>query len=113
MSKESTFNSNIALGLVAVAVAAVAWFAVSSVTPSDSQVAATAEVPSEVVPAVVAIQNDEIVEEVIVIADPNNLPSDKELATDELVEKANEAAIRNQVNQAMKKSEDTDIVSEE
>ena len=113
MSEESKFNSNIAMVFAAVAIAAVTWFVVSNGNDSDTQIAATADPPSEVVPAVVGIENDEVVEAVIVTADPNHLPSDEELATDELVEKAQEAAIRNQVNQAMKKSEDTDIVSEE
>jgi type III secretion system FlhB-like substrate exporter len=43
---------------------------------------------------------EEVAEEVVVVAD-------------ELVEKAQEAAVRNQVNQAMKKSEDTDIADAE
>ena len=108
MSEESKFNSNIAMALAAVAVAAVAWFAVSSGNNSDTQIATTADPPSEVVPAVVDIESDEVVEEVIVTADPNNLPSDEELTSDELAEKAQEAAIRNQVNEAIKKSEDAE-----
>ena len=108
MSEESKFNSNIAMAFAAVAIAAVAWFAVSSGNNSDTQIATTADPPSEVVPAVVGIENDEVVEEVIVPADPNNLPSDEALTSDELAEKAQEAAIRNQVNEAMKKSEDAE-----
>jgi hypothetical protein len=108
MSEESKFNSNIAMAFAAVAIAAVAWFAVSSGNNSDTQIATTADPPSEVVPAVVGIENDEVVEEVIVTADPNNLPSDEELTSDELAEKAQEAAIRNQVKEAMKKSEDAE-----
>ncbi len=107
MSEESKFNSNIAMACAVIAVAALGWFAVNNGEATDAQVATTAEVPTEVVPAVVAIQNDEVVEEVVVTADPNNLPSDKELATDELVEKAQEAANRNQANED-DKSEDAE-----
>jgi len=99
MSEESKFNSNITLVFAAIAITAIGWLAVNSGDSSDAQVVTTAEVPTEVVPAVVAIQNDEDVEVVTVYADPDNLPSDKELATDELVEKAQEAANRNQANE--------------
>jgi hypothetical protein len=108
MSEENKFNSNIAMALSAIAIITVGWFAFNSGDSSDTQVATTAEVPTEVVPAVVAIRNDEVIEEVVVTADPNNLPSDEELKSDELAEKAQEAAIRNQVNEAMKKSEDAE-----
>ena len=107
MSEESKFNSNIAMVGVAVAIAAVAWFAVSTGNPSDTQVATIADPPSEVVPAVAGIEKDEVVEEVTVYADPTNLPSDEELKTDELVEKAQEAADRNQANED-DKSEDVE-----
>ena len=107
MSEESKFNSNIALLLATIAVITTGWYAMSYDNSADTQVATTAEVPTEVAPAVATVLNDEVVEEVTVYADPTNLPSDEELATDELVEKAQEAADRNQANEN-DKSEDVE-----
>ena len=107
MSEKKIFDSNIVLLLAIIAVVTTGWYAFGYDNGTDTQVATIAEVPTEVAPAVATILNDEVVEEVTVYADPNNLPSDEELKTDELVEKAQEAADRNQANEDGK-SEDVE-----
>ena len=89
MSEESKFNSNIAFVFVAIAITALGWFAFSSGDSSEAQVATTAAPPSEVVPAVVGIENDEVVEEVVVTADPKNPSSDEELKTADIANAEN------------------------
>ena len=107
MSEENKFDSNIVLLLATIAVITTGWYAFGYDNSTDTQVATIAEVPTEVAPAVATILNDEVVEEVTVYADPTNLPSDEEVKTDELVEKAQEAADRNQANED-DKSEDVE-----
>ena len=110
MSEESKFDSNVVMGLAAIAVITTGWFALGY-NNTDTQVVATTETPTEVPSVVASIIDDEAVEEVTVYADPNDLPSDEEMATDELVEKAQEAADRNQVNQAMNKPDTREHVA--
>ena len=78
MSEESKFDSNIAIVLAIIAVITTGWFAMGYGNDSDTQVATTAEVPTEVVPVVATILNDEVVEIVVVTADPTNLPDEDE-----------------------------------
>ena len=113
MSEESKINSNIAILVAIIATLGLGWFTFGNGASENTNVATTTEVPTEVIQAVATIQNDEIVEEVVVTADPTNLSSDEEESNDELAEKAQEAAIRNQVNEAIKKSEDADITTAE
>ena len=76
------------------------WFSVTSNIPAETVAVNEAETEEKVVHVHSTEAPEEVVEEIIVVAD-------------ELVEKAQEAAVRNQVNQAMKKSEDTDIADAE
>tara|TARA_R110000824_G_scaffold150780_1_gene321510 strand:+ start:972 stop:1247 length:276 start_codon:yes stop_codon:yes gene_type:complete len=79
MSEETKFNSNIAFVFAAIAIVTVGWFAVNSGDSIDTQVATKVETPTMVVPAVATVENDKVVEEVVVTADPSNIPSDEEL----------------------------------
>ena len=99
MSEESKFDSNMVMGLAAIAVITTGWFALGYGHNTDAQTVATTEAPTEIPSVAASIIDDKVVEEVTVYADPNDLPSDEELATDELVEKAQEAADRNQANE--------------
>tara|TARA_R110001583_G_scaffold16538_3_gene67706 strand:+ start:13114 stop:13437 length:324 start_codon:yes stop_codon:yes gene_type:complete len=99
MSEESKFDSNMVMGLAAIAVITTGWFALGYGHNTDTQTVATTEAPTEIPSVVASIIDDKVVEEVTVYADPSDLPSDEELATDELVEKAQEAADRNQANE--------------
>ena len=99
MSEESKFDSNMVMGLAAIAVITTGWFALGYGHNTDTQTVATTEAPTEIPSVVASIIDDKAVEEVTVYADPNDIPSDEELATDELVEKAQEAADRNQANE--------------
>jgi hypothetical protein len=112
MSEESKFDSNIVMGLAVIAVITTGWFALSYGHNTDTQVAETTEVPTQAPSVVASIVNDEAVEEVTVYADPTNLPSDEEVKTDELVEKAQEAANRNQVNQSMNKPDTREHIAD-
>ena len=96
MSEQKTSNY-ITLGAgIAIVFALVSWFSVTSNIPAETVAVNEAETEEKVVHVHSTEAPEEVVEEIIVVAD-------------ELVEKANEAAIRNEVNQAMKQSEDTDI----
>ena len=111
MSEETTTPNNtiIIAGIIAL-LAGIGYFAFTGVTSPESDATVVA-----------SVENDEAVEEVVVVAGQETtevtaemvVPTDEKSVSEEVVEKANEAAIRNQVNQAMKNSEDTDIVSEE
>ena len=79
MSEENKSNLNITVGAIIIAVAAIGWFAFSGGNNDNTDVATTNEPLTDVVPAVVTVEKEEIVEELIVTADPNNLPSDEEL----------------------------------
>ena len=95
MSEQRTSNF-ITIGAgIAIVFALVTWFSATSNIPSPDVAVNSVEVEPEVVEV-----NEVTPEEIVVVAD-------------ELVEKANEAAIRNEVNQAMKNSEDTDIADAE
>ena len=78
MSEESKFDFNIAIALAIVAVITSGWFVMNNGDTSETQVATIAEVPTEVVPVVATILNDEGIEVVVVTADPINLPRDEE-----------------------------------
>ena len=100
MSEQKTSNF-ITLGAgIAIVFALVSWFSVTSNIPAETVAVNEAETEEKVVHVHSTEAPEEVVEEIIVVAD-------------ELVEKAQEAAVRNQVNQAMKKSEDTDIADAE
>ena len=100
MSEQKTSNF-ITMGAgIAIVFALVSWFSVTSNIPAETVAVNEAETEEKVVHVHSTEAPEEVVEEIIVVAD-------------ELVEKAQEAAVRNQVNQAMKKSEDTDIVDAE
>jgi|TARA_R100001463_G_C3433939_1_gene211752 hypothetical protein len=95
MSEQRTSNF-ITIGAgIAIVFALVTWFSATSNIPSPDVAVNSVEVEPEVVEV-----NEVTPEEIVVVSD-------------ELVEKANEAAIRNEVNQAMKNSEDTDIADAE
>ena len=95
MSEQRTSNF-ITMGAgIAIVFALVTWFSATSNIPSPDVAVNSVEVEPEVVEV-----NEVTPEEIVVVSD-------------ELVEKANEAAIRNEVNQAMKNSEDTDIADAE
>ena len=95
MSEQRTSNF-ITIGAgIAIVFALATWFSATSNISSPDVVVNSMEVEPEVVEV-----NEVTPEEIVVVAD-------------ELVEKANEAAIRNEVNQAMKNSEDTDIADAE
>ena len=78
MSEESKFDFNIAIALAIIAVITSGWFVMNSGDTSEAQVATIAEVPTEVVPVVATILNDEVIEVVVVTADPINRPRDEE-----------------------------------
>ena len=100
MSEQKTSNY-ITLGAgIAIVFALVSWFSVTSNIPAETVAVNEAETEEKVVHVHSTEAPEEVVEEIIVVAD-------------ELIEKAQEAAVRNQVNQAMKKSEDTDIADAE
>jgi len=100
MSEQKTSNF-ITMGAgIAIVFALVSWFSVTSNIPAETVAVNEAETEEKVVHVHSTEAPEEVVEEIIVVAD-------------ELVEKAQEAAVRNQVNQAMKKSEDTDIADAE
>ena len=95
MSEQRTSNF-ITIGAgIAIVFALVTWFSATSNMPSPDVAVNSVEVEPEV-----AEVNEVTPDEIVVVSD-------------ELVEKANEAAIRNEVNQAMKNSEDTDIADAE
>tara|TARA_R110002110_G_scaffold318627_2_gene531400 strand:+ start:424 stop:729 length:306 start_codon:yes stop_codon:yes gene_type:complete len=98
MSDKQTNNFFTIGAAIIIVIAAVSWFSITSVEHG----VAVNKIETE--------QNivhvNEIIEEIVVVAD-------EELAFDELADKANEADIRNQVNEAVKKSEDTDITNAE
>ena len=100
MSEQKTSNF-ITMGAgIAIVFALVSWFSVTSNIPAETVAVNETETEEKVVHVHSTEAPEEVVEEIIVVAD-------------ELVEKAQEAAVRNQVNQAMKKSEDTDIADVE
>ena len=100
MSEQKTSNF-ITLGAgIAIVFALVSWFSVTSNIPAETVAVNETETEEKVVHVHSTEAPEEVVEEIVVVAD-------------ELVEKAQEAAVRNQVNQAMKKSEDTDIADAE
>ena len=100
MSEQKTSNF-ITMGAgIAIVFALVSWFSVTSNIPAETVAVNEVETEEKVIHVHNTEAPEEVAEEVIVVAD-------------ELVEKAQEAAIRNQVNQAMKKSEDTDIADAE
>jgi predicted dinucleotide-utilizing enzyme len=100
MSEQKTSNF-ITMGAgIAIVFALVSWFSVTSNIPAETVAVNETETEEKVVHVHSTEAPEEVVEEIIVVAD-------------ELVEKAQEAAVRNQVNQAMKKSEDTDIADAE
>ena len=100
MSEQKTSNF-ITMGAgIAIVFALVSWSSVTSNIPAETVAVNEAETEEKVVHVHSTEAPEEVVEEIIVVAD-------------ELVEKAQEAAVRNQVNQAMKKSEDTDIADAE
>ena len=95
MSEQRTSNF-ITIGAgIAIVFALVTWFSATSNIPSPDVAVNSVEVEPEVVEV-----NEVTPEEIVVVSD-------------ESLEKANEAAIRNEVNQAMKNSEDTDIADAE
>ena len=95
MSEQRTSNFITIAASFAIIIALGVWFsATSNISSPDVAVNSM-----DVEPKVVEV-NEVTPEEIVVVAD-------------ELVEKANEAAIRNEVNQAMKNSEDTDIADAE
>lgn len=95
MSEQRTSNF-ITIGAgIAIVFALVTWFSATSNISSPDVAVNSVQVEPEVVEV-----NEVTPEEIVVVSD-------------ELVEKANEAAIRNEVNQAMKNSEDTDIADAE
>ena len=100
MSEQKTnnlFTGLTALGLLA---AAIGWISFVSQGPASTIATNEVEAEEKVVHVHSTEAPEEVAEEIVVVAD-------------ELVEKAQEAAVRNQVNQAMKKSEDTDIADAE
>ena len=100
MSEQKTSNF-ITMGAgIAIVFALIGWFSVTSNIPAETVAVNETETEEKVVHVHSTEAPEEVVEEIIVVAD-------------ELVEKAQEAAVRNQVNQAMKKSEDTDIADAE
>tara|TARA_R100000482_G_C4980479_1_gene83035 strand:+ start:154 stop:456 length:303 start_codon:yes stop_codon:yes gene_type:complete len=100
MSEQKTSNF-ITMGAgIAIVFALVSWFSVTSNIPAETVAVNETETEEKVVHVHSTEAPEEVVEEIVVVAD-------------ELVEKAQEAAVRNQVNQAMKKSEDTDIADAE
>ena len=100
MSEEKTNNLFIGLTGLAIVIAVVGWFSATSNISAENVAVNEVETEEKVVHVHSTEAPEEVVEEIIVVAD-------------ELVEKAQEAAVRNQVNQAMKKSEDTDIADAE
>ena len=95
MSEQRTSNF-ITIGAgIAIVFALVGWFSATSNIPSSDVVVSSMETEPEVV------EVSEVTPEEIVVV------------SDKLVEKTNEAAIHNEVNQAMKNSEDTDIADAE
>ena len=104
MSEQKTSNF-ITMGAgIAIVFALVSWFSVTSNIPAETVAVNEAETEEKVVHVHSTEAPEEVAEEVVVVA---------ESETDKLIEKANEAAIRNQVNQAVKKSEDTDLIETE
>ena len=100
MSEQKTSNF-ITMGAgIAIVFALISWFSVTSNIPAETVAVNETETEEKVVHVHSTEAPEEVVEEIVVVAD-------------ELVERAQEAAVRNQVNQAMKKSEDTDIADAE
>jgi hypothetical protein len=103
-NENSSNNAFIIGGAVAIIAALLAFFTFTGPdTSTDNLAVITDEAEENMIHAEKVITSPEA-EEIVVIG---------EKATDELIQKANEAAIRNEVNQAMKKSEDTDIATAE
>ncbi len=100
MSEQKTSNF-ITMGAgIAIVFALVGWFSATSSMSAETVAVNETETEEKAVHVHSTEAPEEVAEEVVVVAD-------------ELVEKAQEAAVRNQVNQAMKKSEDTDIADAE
>ena len=78
MSEESKFDSNMVIGLAAIAVITTGWFALGYGHDTDTQVAETTEVSPQAPSVVASIANDEVVEEVTVYADPSDLSGEGE-----------------------------------
>tara|TARA_B100000900_G_C19986939_1_gene476139 strand:+ start:161 stop:454 length:294 start_codon:yes stop_codon:yes gene_type:complete len=88
MSQQQTGNFTIAAGVIAIAIAFFAWFSTSSSTSTESIAENEVQTTQEEQKAIHIYGSDspeQITEEIVVVAD-------------ELVEKAQEAAERNQAN---------------
>ena len=96
MSEEKTNNLFIGLAGLAIVIAVVGWFSATSNISAENIAVNKVDTEEKIIHTNETKATEKVAEEIVVVAD-------------ELVEKANEAAIRNEVNQAMKQSEDTDI----
>jgi|7_EtaG_2_1085326.scaffolds.fasta_scaffold03563_7 hypothetical protein len=104
MSEETTKPNNTIMtaGIIAL-LAGIGYFAFSGVASTESD-------------AIASVENDEVVEEVVVVAGQETtevtaemvVPTDEKSTTDEVIEKAQEAADRNQANETTKKSADAE-----
>ena len=83
MSEENKSNLTTTVAVVLIAMFTVVWGGwVTSIGPSDTnntETVATTATSTELVEVSAEINSDGIVEEIVVIADPTNLPSDEEL----------------------------------
>ena len=104
MSEETKNNNTIITGFIVALIVGVGYFAFNSTGNTESDAAIVA-----------SVENDEVVEEVVVVAGQETtevtaemvVPTDEKSASDEVVEKAQEAANRNQANED-DKSEDAE-----
>ena len=79
MSEESKLNTNILIAVVAVISFTTGWFVFGNSSIEATHTTSAVEATHEVTPAAVTAENEEVGEEVIVVADPENLPTDEEL----------------------------------
>ena len=99
MSEQKTSNF-ITMGAgIAIVFALVSWFSVTSNIPAETVAGNEVEPEEKVVHVHSTEAPEEVVEEIIVVAD-------------ELVEKAQEAAVRNQANQTMKKPDTREHIAD-
>ena len=106
MSEETTKPNNTIMtaGIIAL-LAGIGYFAFTGIASTESDATTIA-----------SVENDEVVEEVVVVAGQETtevtaemvVPTDEKSTTDEVVEKAQEAANRNQANETTEKSENED-----
>ena len=99
MSEEKTNNLFVGLAGFTIVIAVVGWFSTTSNISAETVAVNETETEEKIVHVHSTEAPEEVAEEVIVVAD-------------ELVEKAQEAAVRNQANQTMSKPDTREHIAD-